>query len=89
MVVTDVLEHFNRDNAVEVAVVDAEGSGNLYLRDLEFENNDWFYVGMADLTFAENSVSGPIDLMQGVNPTYDYDSNADGRLAFFVNGKFR
>ena len=75
-------------HTVEVAVVDAEGSGNLYLRDLELENNDWFYVGMADLTFAENSVSGPIDLMQGVNPTYDYDSNADGRLAFFVNGKF-
>jgi flagellar motor protein MotB len=76
-------------HTVEVAVVDKEGAGNLYLRDLEFENNDWFYVGMADLTFAENSVSGPIDLMQGVNPTYDYDSNADGRLAFFVNGKFR
>jgi len=75
-------------HTVEVAVVDTEGSGNLYLRDLEFENNDWFYVGMADLTIAENSVSGPIDLMQGVNPTYDYDSNADGRLAFFVNGKF-
>jgi flagellar motor protein MotB len=75
-------------HTVEVAVVDKEGAGNLYLRDLEFENNDWFYVGMADLTFAQNSASGPIDLMQGVNPTYDYDSNADGRLAFFVNGKF-
>jgi len=76
-------------HTVEVAVVDKEGAGNLYLRDLEFENNDWFYVGMADLTLAQNSASGPIDLMQGVNPTYDYDSNADGRLAFFVNGKFR
>ena len=75
-------------HTVEVAVLDEEGAGNLYLRDLEFENNDWFYVGMADLTLSQNSVSGPIDLMQGVNPTYDYDSNADGRLAFFVNGKF-
>ncbi len=75
-------------HTVEVAVVDEEGAGNLYLRDLEFENNDWFYVGMADLTLAQHSGSGPIDLMQGVNPTYDYDSNADGRLAFFVNGKF-
>ena len=75
-------------HTVEVAVVDKEGAGNLYLRDLEFENNDWFYVGMADLTIAENSVSGPIDLLQGANSTYDYDSHADGRLAFFVNGKF-
>ncbi len=27
-----------------------QGNGNLYLRDLELERNDWFYVGMADLT---------------------------------------
>ncbi|MGB5624601.1 MAG: OmpA family protein [Woeseiaceae bacterium] len=75
-------------HTVEVAVVDEEGAGNLYLRDLEFENNDWFYVGMADLTLSQNSVSGPMDLLQGINPTYDQDSSADGRLAFFVNGKF-
>jgi flagellar motor protein MotB len=75
-------------HTVEVALVDKEGSGELYLRDLEFKNNDWFYVGMADLTLAENSASGPIDLMQGANSDYDYDSNIDGRLAFFVNGKF-
>jgi flagellar motor protein MotB len=75
-------------HTVEVAVVDKEGAGNLYLRDLEFENNDWFYVGMADVTIAQNSASGPIDLLQGVNSTSVYDSNADGRLAFFVNGKF-
>ena len=75
-------------HTVEVAVVDQEGSGDLYLRDLEFEDNDWFYVGMADLTLAEGTASGPIDLLQGANSNYDYDSNIDGRLAFFVNGKF-
>lgn len=75
-------------HTVEVAVLDKEGSGELYLRDLEFKNNDWFYVGMADLTFSENSASGPIDLLQGENSDYDYDSNLDGRLAFFVDGKF-
>jgi len=75
-------------HTVEVAVVDKEGIGELYLRDLEFKNNDWFYVGMADLTLSESSANGPIDLMQGANSDYDYDSNVDGRLAFFVNGKF-
>jgi len=75
-------------HTVEVALVDKEGSGELYLRDLEFKKNDWFYVGMADLTIAENTASGPIDLLQGENSDYDYDSNIDGRLAFFVNGKF-
>jgi flagellar motor protein MotB len=75
-------------HTVEVAVLDEEGSGELYLRDLEFEDNDWFYVGMADLTVSANEASGPIDLLQGENSPYDYDSTVDGRLAFFVNGKF-
>jgi len=75
-------------HTVEVALVDKEGSGELYLRDLEFEKNDWFYVGMADLTLSEGKASGPIDLLQGDNADQDYDSVADGRLAFFVNGKF-
>ena len=75
-------------HTVEVAVLDKEGSGNLYLRDLEFEDNDWFYVGMADMTVSSSESSGPIDLLQGENSTYDYDSTVDGRLAFFVNGKF-
>ncbi|HZW59782.1 MAG TPA: hypothetical protein VFE85_05760, partial [Woeseiaceae bacterium] len=75
-------------HTVEVAVLDEQGAGNLYLRDLEFEPNDWFYVGMAELTLAENSASGPIDLLTGENARRDPDSHADGRLAFFVNGKF-
>ena len=75
-------------HTVEVAVLDKEGAGELYLRDLEFEQRDWFYVGMADVTVSENSVNGPADLLQGENSSLDYDSTVDGRLAFFVNGKF-
>ena len=58
-------------HTVEVAVVDQEGSGDLYLRDLEFESNDWFYVGMADLTLSEGTASGPIELLNGENSDYD------------------
>jgi hypothetical protein len=43
---------------------------------------------MADVTLAESSVSGPIELLQGENSDHAYDSNIDGRLALFVNGKF-
>jgi len=75
-------------HTVEVAVVDKEGAGELYLRDLEFESNDWFYVGMADVTIAENSASGPVDLLQGANSPDDIDSSVYGRFAFFVDGKF-
>jgi flagellar motor protein MotB len=76
-------------HTVEVAVVDDAGNGSLYLRDLEFKRNDWFYVGIADLTVAETRSNGPADLMQGENAPRDFDSAANGRLAFFVNGKLR
>jgi flagellar motor protein MotB len=75
-------------HTVEVAVLDAEGSGELFLRDLELENNDWFYVGMADLTLSTSESSGAIDLLQGANSGQQFDATAYGRLAFFVDGKF-
>lgn len=75
-------------HTVEVAVLDQAGNGSMYLRDLNLERNDWFYLGLADLTASEHRVSGPADLLQGDKPAYDYDSTLDGRLAFYVNGKF-
>jgi hypothetical protein len=75
-------------HTVEVAVLDAQGNGELYLRDIELTGKDWFYVGMADVTLTDNDASGAIELLQGENATYDFDSSADARLAFYVNGKF-
>ncbi|MGD8339260.1 MAG: OmpA family protein, partial [Gammaproteobacteria bacterium] len=75
-------------HTVEVAVLDPEGNGELFLRDLEFKRDDWFYVGMADLTLAQNDYSGPIELFQGENSVLSYDDTAYGRVAFYVNGKF-
>jgi uncharacterized repeat protein (TIGR01451 family) len=75
-------------HTVEVAVLDPSGSGELFLRDLEFERNDWFYVGIADLTLSTGKTSGPEDSLQGRDSTFDRDSIADGRLAFFLKGRF-
>jgi flagellar motor protein MotB len=74
-------------HTVEVAVLDEAGNGSLYLRDLEFKKRDLFYVGMADVTVATSSTSGPAELLQGDNVQQPFDSNVDGRLAFYVNGK--
>lgn len=76
-------------HTVEVSVLDAAGNGSLYLRDLEFKRDDWFYVGIADLTLAETRSNGPVDELQGQDAPSDFDSSANGRLAFYVNGKFR
>ena len=75
-------------HTVEVAVLDPSGSGELFLRDLEVQRNDWFYTGIADLTLSTGTTSGPEKALQGGDSSYDRDSNADGRLAFFVKGRF-
>jgi len=75
-------------HTVEVAVLDAEGNGNLYLRDLEMRSRDRFFVGVADLTVSKNSTSGPADLLEGENTAYERSSSFDGRLAFYGTEKF-
>ncbi len=75
-------------HTVEVAVLDPVGNGELFLRDLEMKRNDWFYVGMADLTLSANDTTGPAESLTGENAPYDPNSSTDGRLAFYVNGKW-
>ncbi len=76
-------------HSVEVAVLDNSGNGQLFLRDLDFERNDWFYVGIADLTASYNIVSGPAQIVTNdTSGHYDNNLTLDGRLAFYTNGKF-
>jgi flagellar motor protein MotB len=75
-------------HTVEVAVLDPAGNGELFLRDLELEKSDWLYVGMADLTLSANDTNGPVDELTGDEAPDELDSPADGRLAFFVDGKW-
>ncbi|HKV94173.1 MAG TPA: OmpA family protein [Candidatus Angelobacter sp.] len=77
----------NGTQTVEVAVLDADGNGSLYLRDLEFKRRDMFFVGVADLTVSKNSVSAAEKVQQGDNAAQPVDSSLDGRLAFYLNGK--
>jgi flagellar motor protein MotB len=73
---------------VEVAVLDKSGNGELYLRDLALKKNDWFTVGIADLTLSANQTSGPAELLQPDNEQYSHDFEAEGRLAFYTKGQF-
>ncbi len=75
-------------HTVEVAVRDEAGNETLYLRDLEFEQRDRFYVGIADFTVSESRTSGPIEQLQGENAPFDFDSPFDGRLAFYLTQRF-
>jgi flagellar motor protein MotB len=75
-------------HTVEVAVLDGDGNGTLYLRDLEFKPKDHFFFGMADLTLAKSHTSTTEQQMQGVNAPYDYDASVSGSLSFFTTQKF-
>jgi len=75
-------------HTVEVAVLDEAGNGELFLRDLSLEANDWFTVGIADFTLSANKTSGPARLLAPEKPQYSDDLNAQGRLAFYSKGKF-
>jgi flagellar motor protein MotB len=75
-------------HTVEVGVLDSASNGELYLRDLELRRNDWFYVGIADVTIAKDRTSGPAKLVTGDGTHYDNDFSLDGRLAMYANGKF-
>ena len=75
-------------HTVEVSVLDADGNGEMYLRDLELERNDWFHVAIADVTASKTSTSGPAKLVAPDNVHYDDNTSLDGRFAFFTHGKF-
>jgi flagellar motor protein MotB len=77
----------NGTQTVEVAVLNDDGNGSVYLRDLEFKRRDIFFVGIADLTISKNSVAAAEKLQQGENAAQPVDSSLDGRFAFYLNGK--
>jgi len=75
-------------HTVEVAVLDKSGNGELFLRDLALKKNDWFTVGIADLTLSANKTDGPATLVAPDKSRYSKDFGADGRLAFYTKGQF-
>jgi len=75
-------------HTVEVAVLDSNGNGELFLRDLALKKSDWFTVGIADLTLSGNRTNGPAKLLREDQPRYSEDMSLQGRLAFYSDGKF-
>ena len=71
-----------------MAVLDKFGNGELFLRNLELEKSDWFAVGIADMTVTANKTKGPAKELNEDNPQYSEDTSLQGRLAFYLNGKF-
>ena len=75
-------------HTVEVAVLDKSGNGELFLRDLALVKNDWFTVGIADLTLSGNKTSGAAELLNPDESRYSHDLDLRGRFAFYTKGQF-
>ena len=75
-------------HTLEVAVLDKNGGGELFLRDLNLDDSEWFYVGIADITASKDATNGPAKLVTGDQTHYDNDTAVDGRIAYYTKGKF-
>ncbi|MBL1407002.1 MAG: TonB-dependent receptor [Rhizobiales bacterium] len=73
------------DHNVHVNVDNHQGSGVVFDRKVHIPQNEWFYVGLADLTIGKNFDHGKV---QNANNEYD-KFYKKGRLAFYLKGKIK
>lgn len=82
-------------NAVSIEVFDARGRGLSLERKVIAPLDDWFFVGLAELTIGENNSAGPAELFAGDDsflPTgedgpFQDELYVNGRVAFYLKGK--
>lgn len=75
------------EHDVDVAVLSSlKGSALEFNRQVNIPQNDWFYVGLADLTVAKRTGDANIE---AVRPGEYDDVYSKGRLAFYVKGKIK
>jgi hypothetical protein len=67
-------------------VVNQDGEGIDFSRDIEIPESEWFYVGLADLTVGYNLKNHVEDIRPG---EFDNDLYTRGRAAFYVKGKIK
>lgn len=78
------------EHDVAIETKSADGTESEITRSIYLPKQDWFYVGLADITAGKNSVSGPASTVTGDNSKrYNGDAYVDGRLAFYAKGKLQ
>ncbi|WP_159588013.1 TonB-dependent receptor [Chelativorans xinjiangense] len=75
------------EHDVDVAVKGPSKTGGLrFKRDINIPDNDWFYVGLADLTIGKRMGDDDIET---VRPGEYDEVYTKGRLAFYLKGKIK
>ncbi len=75
---------------IVVSVRDGKGDVAEFTRSLTIPDQDWFYVGLADLTIGRNSSKGDVKIVRAdAKDEFKNRVYANGRLAFYLKGKIR
>ena len=75
---------------INVSVRDGNNQVAEFTRAVTIPDQDWFYVGLADLTIGKNRSSGPVKLVRAdAKDEFDNKVFVNGRLAFYLKGKIR
>lgn len=74
------------DHSLSIAVDTPDGQAVMFNRDINIPTDEWFYVGMADLTVGKRWGEG--DIVAADSGEFD-DLYAKGRAAFYLKGKIR
>ena len=74
------------EHVVDVTVKGHEKGDIEFARDINIPDNEWFYVGLADLTVGRRFGGG--ELVDAGSSDYD-DTYTKGRLAFYLKGKIK
>lgn len=74
------------EHSIDIALDAPRGEGMVFTRDINIPSEDWFYVGMADLTLGKRWGDGR--LVDAAPGEFD-DFYAKGRLAFYLKGKIK
>lgn len=75
------------EHELHIVIEEADGSRGEIRREVVVDRRGWFHLGVADLTFGKNSVTGPASLVTGIDSRrYQGDSFIEGRLAFYAKG---
>ncbi len=78
------------DHVVDVAVHGAttKDAGLQFQRDVNIPDQEWFYVGLADITIARR-LGEEANLIRGAHPNEFAETYERGRLAFYLKGKIK
>jgi hypothetical protein len=73
------------DHDIDIAVSGGKSDGLQFTRQINIPKNDWFYVGLADLTVGRRFG----DYVENADPGEFERTYTKGRLAFYLKGKIK